>query len=159
MKPTPISNEQLDSLIKNANQDVTNRFAFVKDIVVDDIEMEDDSGSSIRFSQLSIDKKNDLLDALSSEGFVDGFEIHQVTESCILFRKMNLVWVNGVFFELLESVKSGEMFKIRDRDGKIFDYELKIKGDKKIKTQKNKIKYFKPPKTEGGIDALNNLYK
>ena len=55
LKPTPISNEQLDSLIKNANQDVTNRFAFVKDIVVDDIEMEDDSGSSIRFSQLSID--------------------------------------------------------------------------------------------------------
>lgn len=155
LKPTPISNEQFEYLIKNANQAAANRFMFVKDIVIDDIEMEDDDGSIIRFSQLSIDEKDNLLVG----GPVDGFEIQPVAESCMLFRKVNLAWLNGAFFELLESVKSGKTFKIRDRDGKIFDYELTTKGDKKIKAQKNKIRYSKPPKTEGGMDALNNLYK
>lgn len=155
LKPTPISDEQFECLIKNANQDAVNRFMFVKDIVIDDIKMEYDDGSTIRFSQLSVDEKDDLLVG----GPVDGFEIQPVAESCMLFRKVNLVWLNDAFFELLESVKSGNSFKIRDREGNIFDYELKTKGVKKIKAQQNKIRYSKPPKTEGGMDALNNLYK
>lgn len=155
MKPKPLSDEQINKLIQNGNQKYVDFFDLVKTIVIDDAPMANDDDSSIKFSQMSYDEKCELLEG----GIVDGFNIQISFKNCILFRKLNLIWLNDYFFELLESNRSGDVITIRDGKGTIHEYEMTKTGSKKIKMAKTKRVPPKPCKTKDGQDALHHLYR
>jgi len=149
----PLSQQQIDYFHEKADETSANKFWFVKTVIIEDNGVIDDDGSTIKFSDMTNEEKEELCGGF----IVDGFDIQYVSEKCILFRKLGLIWLENGFFELLESTKSADFIKYRDQRGN--EYVLKFVPQNEKKKKKEGKRAFKPPKTEGGKDALDSLHR
>jgi hypothetical protein len=151
LKAIPLSQQQINTFVNKASYENIGMFFLVKNGIIDDGGVfDEDTNSIIKFSKMTLEEKEEIFG-----GFIDGFDIQYVTDQCIIFRKLNLVWFKNGFFELLEAIESGSVFKYRDQRGNEYEAEFVPTnvGNKK-KTQIKRI--YRSPKTDVGMDALDS---
>ena len=157
MKPTPLSDNQIDAILNYLDDDLVENYnMYILALVQPDNFLICTDGKEVELSKVSDLIRDDILDTFRTE-----LNVSKYFDDFLLIRKVNLALSDNGAFELIESHKSGDFFKIRDGKGNIFTYYEKDhrKGTKSTISKSLTNKFSFAPDTVLGKDARENLYK
>ncbi|SFM94636.1 hypothetical protein [Methanolobus profundi] len=117
-KPDPLSEEQVDNILSRADDELCSLYDIYEAAILhpDDLVIGVDDEETI-FSEMPNEEKEDFIDSLEEQ-----LGITRYFKNVTLLRKLNICIIKEDTFELLESHKSGDFFKLRDAKGNIFTY-------------------------------------